>query len=146
MNDLVAFINARYDEREKIAHAADGARWEAQGGAVWDERNGSVVAGFTRVYPETAIELDEGDARHMALNDPAAVLADIAMKRRILNEHRENPDCPGECMPGFIELAIVEENDGTLREVERFPFPCRTVRLLGSEFDTHPDYQKGWAP
>lgn len=162
MNDLVAFINARYDEKERTALAARSATEKAQTTgaaqtAVWtvEPYHPSEPGAFpTGIWVVTGPDGEEGvavvngsyRADHMALNDPAAVLADIAMKRRILDEHREDPDCPGECMPGCVELAIVEENDGTLREVERFPFPCRTVRLLGSEFDTHPDYQNSWRP
>ena len=141
MNDLVAFINARYDEREKVANAADGARWEAQGGAVWDERNGSVVAGFTRVYPECAIEMDEGDTRHIALNDPAAALADIAMKRRILELWED---------PAEVRHPTDRHDSRDWSEVDEQVAAAEAidhvVRLLASEFDTHPDYQKGWAP
>lgn len=69
--DIVAFLNARYDEREAIALAA------ARYGGTWPTGSGDTVT------PELA---------HARANDPATVLADLESKRLILGTH-SHPHC-----------------------------------------------------
>ena len=73
--DLIAFLRARFDEEEAIALAACGdpgcGVWAAvEGGVDFDQYE---VGG---IHPATAA--------HIARHDPAHVLRDIAVKRRIV--------------------------------------------------------------
>ena len=81
VTSLPDFLNARYDDREVAARAAagDGARWHASEVEPAVYADGSPVA----VGPWGCV-MDESQAAHIAANDPAYVLADIASKRKIL--------------------------------------------------------------
>ena len=97
VDELVAFVRARLDERERVALAADPGPWEvgptfgARDSRVYvreadhpgiDTIGTCVIAG--QVANKTRFR---ENAAHIALNDPAAVLADIAAKRAILDMH-----------------------------------------------------------
>lgn len=149
MNDLVEFLAARYGEKETAALAARSATERAQTTgaaqtAVWtvEPYHLSEPGAFpTGIWVVTGPDGEEGvavvngsyRADHMALNDPAAALADVAMKRRILELHTGSHEC-----------SVMERG-----EIDGYHFvleseACTTARLLGSEFSGHPDYQERW--
>lgn len=95
MDELLQFLRARYDHEEQVARAAsrDGAaRWlaadhPADNYAVTDDK-GQPVA-----YSEGSP--NEEQSAHIALHDPARVLADVAAKRQVLaicqsTEHQDS--------------------------------------------------------
>ncbi|MGP4085473.1 DUF6221 family protein [Streptomyces sp. KR55] len=153
--DLVAFVRARLDEDERIAHAASwadeanawhaepspfGARDNGQRWFIEDAMDDGVV---THVDP--AASDDEGVARHIARHDPARVLAEIDAKRRILAEHQ--PDRFGDCTTCAGPEDFDDDADGH-RTWSRSakPFPCPTLRLLALPYADHPDYREEWRP
>jgi hypothetical protein len=99
MSTILAFVNARLDEREAAAKAAFPGPWRYNPAKQWhlpddypSRRNGEefvaagpldaatcVAATGPADHPQSMV-----DATFIALNDPAYVLADIAAKRRIL--------------------------------------------------------------
>lgn len=87
------------------------------------------VAGGDR-YPSSA------NAAHIALHDPARVLADIAAKRRIIELHvaAESPDTD-EGRDMNVETC------GHCMET----YPCPTLRLLALPYAEHDDYRQEWA-
>ncbi|NJP24437.1 hypothetical protein FLW53_09500 [Microbispora sp. SCL1-1] len=129
---LTAFLRARYDEREQAARAAKPGvnplrgEWSFADMQVRDDAGRLVVK---HTWP------NEGE--HIALNDPAFVLADVDSKRKILDAHHpmepargrgQDPLC-AECSHGPDEYYTVD-------------YPCLTVRLLAEPFASHPDYPK----
>lgn len=94
MTELTEFLTARLDEREAVAKAATGAPWEEFNGSILSKAGGLTTVAETHNLEVTGIEgytypPDEqqlADARHIAGNDPAFVLADIAAKRRIIED------------------------------------------------------------
>jgi hypothetical protein len=77
--------------------------------------------------------------------DPARVLADVAAKRAILDEH-----APRELMamgddlysyPGMY-CGCCSPRDPQQRQRH----PCRTLRLLATAYADHPDFDPAWQP
>lgn len=112
---LVEFLLARYDEAASVAKAATGGGWLVDGAAVIAPG----IPGETHDC-ELASDVSEADAEFIAANNPAAVLADIAVKRRIIAELGP---------PYFIA-------GGSSAPYEA------VVRLLAEPFAEHPDYQR----
>lgn len=138
MDDLVAFLTARLDEREALARAAvegDG-RWR------YSEGGGDVMlvdGGYVAVGP-WGCDIGESYGRHIAANDPAYVLADIAAKRRIILVHQSlfSPEGPP------VHLGLRAQCRACSEAVETWP--CSTLRLLSLPYVDHPDYREGWKP
>ena len=87
--ELVQWLIAVLDEDEVVARAALPGPWKIA-------NSGEVVASESESGPGDLMyvtcdsegllpSVNESDARHIALHDPTAVLADIAAKRRLLN-------------------------------------------------------------
>jgi hypothetical protein len=85
-------------------------------------------------------------ARHIIRHDPAAVLAEVDAKRRMMAGHVPGP--------------LIDESDGR-REAEPdswdepwrrclahdwVAWPCETMRLLALPHAGHPDYREEWRP
>lgn len=144
-NPLVAFLTAQIDERERIARAAipDGGSGDWPWGCPhegMDQKPPSHDMCAHIGSADTEIQIyDEGghsitQAQHITLNDPAAVLADIASKRLILSMHA--PSASGyECIP-CVEL----DADGY-----PIPWPCPTMRALATAFRHADGYRAEWA-
>lgn len=108
MADLIEFIRARLDEDDQTARAARGREWHVREGSVMD--GGGVVA--------TGLQgdLDDAEAAHIARHDPATVLRNVAVKRRLLEIWEPN----AHCQP--------------------------MIRIAASVWSDHPDYRQEWAP
>lgn len=59
--------------------------------------------------------------------DPARVLREVEAKRRIIGEHSEDG-------PYCVTCTLMSD------------YPCTTLRLLASMYNSHPDYDKAWHP
>lgn len=81
-SDIVEFLTARYDEIEAAARAATPGPWGTD--PQFDEGFVTDSDGSYLVYSEGTVDIPT--AAHIALHDPAYVLADIAAKRRLLAE------------------------------------------------------------
>jgi hypothetical protein len=124
VDDLVAFIRARLDEREALAHAVkeNERRWR------YSEGGGDVMlvdGGYVGVGP-WGCDIDEDYGRHIAVNDPAYVLADVAAKRQIIEQYQAVADSRT-AADAWVALRYV-------------------VRLLAVPFAGHPDYREEWTP
>lgn len=151
MPELVEFLRARFDEDEHTARAATPAPWRhglfglTSGADLGTARfEDAVFAGPTghdavRVAGtgEVREEQTAEDAIHIARHGPARVLAEVAAKKQILDEHIcpcPEPDC-GDCGACSGE-----------HHADPTTAPCRTVRLLALTYADHPDYREEWRP
>ena len=153
--ELVEWLTAILDEDERVALAAmSPADWHRSGKSepgVWTvdcshwrmpaaERPPSHdlccrVGGDITIYDEGGHTSEQ--ARHIALHDPAAVLADIAAKRAIIALHKEtdNNDC-----------ILCGWDDGYAEEpVIHDAHPCPTLRALASAYAHREGYSQSWA-
>lgn len=145
MDDLIAFLNARYDEREAVAVAAQGT---IGGGGHWRQEDPFREPGRIVDDCNDTVTYDEGapteeQARHVADNDPAFVLADVAAKRQIIDWHSSRHT--------VVDDFCVEEGGPCTHagesycQIEGFD-DCRTLRLLALPYAGHPDYREEWKP
>lgn len=115
MDDLIAFLNARYEERETRA-------------AEIHRRGCATLTGGAIVYGEPAT-CDCGERDY--------VLADVAAKRRIINEVVPKVDALDDTIEGEYgagaPIGLHEESELLLK-------------LLAQPFAWHPDYRAVWKP
>lgn len=119
MDDLIDWLRAVLDEDEAAARAATPGPW-------WAHRQGDEAI----VSPGVAMDREEGgvsleDATHIALHDPAAVLADIVAKRAILDTYTAWVTIMGSGAKHSVRLAFV-------------------VRTLASGYRYRPGYNPAW--
>jgi hypothetical protein len=148
VNGLVEFLRARLDEDEAVARAASQgpANWhtglgnddwtrdrmlfDRDGNPMWDNEGSQ------------GLSMPEGVAPHVARHDPARVLADVAAKRAIVDEHAllDPPPEPDDDWP------LVCRRCEDRRRHDAMRWPCPTLRRLAAVYADHPDYDQGWAP
>jgi uncharacterized protein DUF6221 len=143
VDDLVAFLTARLDERQAAAEAADRDLGGARGWWVEDDVTVAVPVSDGTGGTKGAFTVARTDfggrpiAEYIALHDPAAVLADVEAKRRLLALHSPTPGPNPSCNTCF---------DGWAAVLEAANWPCASVRLLALPFASHPDYREEWKP
>lgn len=139
---MVAFLRACLDADEHAAIAARDAfgwdsgsgtgRWASgDGGAVWDAETDA---------DRREIVVDEGvptraQAAHIARWDPARVLAEVEVKRRILDEFKPRVDQMDATIEGEWGMGNYPSGESDL-----------LVKLLALPYADHPDYREEWRP
>jgi hypothetical protein len=195
VDDLIGWFREQLDEEERDARLADtGQRWEATVDL-------AACGPGVRTCPETVGDPGEwsrdvnyvvwrcddeqdgcpeaargwsAEARHIARHDPARVLAEVEVKRRILADHARSQS-------GFIWIksakvtnrtdVVAEWANAEGVKVSRVPllvcsrcadwypdamidegshanhgFPCLTVKLLALPYSDRPGYREEWRP
>lgn len=126
-------VDALLDEKEEFIGGED-IRVSLRSREEWP--CASAKYGGHATLPQFAIQAEEvpyAVGMFVARFDPARILADVALKRRILEEHREVDGRCRVCTAHFKG------------EWKRFITPCWTVRDLAWAYHKHPDYQEGWS-
>lgn len=128
MSDLVEFLEARITEDEAVAHAATDGPW------TWDEEqaedesflyapgNVAVIVGYG-MHTQGFLECSDEDRTHIALHDPARVLAECQAKRAMLANIPKPTD-------------VFDPLGGTSVYV---------LRCMAAVYSTHAEYRKEWA-
>lgn len=141
---LVAFLRARYDERERAArfvlsdYAHHEAAWSVPSTGVVDIGEGSIA-------DETILTGDGPLAEFIADNDPQFVLADVAAKRQIVERNEAHAK----------KLARLNEKNsaGTLTQDQawqrsdlgvKLSETRRVLKLLALPFAGHPSFKEEW--
>jgi uncharacterized protein DUF6221 len=132
--DLVAFLNARLDEDERIALAATPGPWHAQEDAVFagSHRPPGYSRGIaiTRASYTGSILDHSANATHIAYHDPASVLREVATKRAII---------------GSYQALAASEDTSRWHEGELFAMEA-VVRWMAAIWSDHPNYRQEWKP
>lgn len=131
MTDIAEFLTARWDEIELTGQAAEKgypAPWKVWPAAPHEPY--ADVTAYVRSADDMMVtgQVENLVTAHVAIHDPAYVLADIAAKRQIFALHVEDK---GYC----VEDEMYSQRD---------PWPCKTVRLLAAPFAGHPDFDPAW--
>ncbi len=119
MSDLVEFLVARYAEEENAAHE------------ILDRRGAAFIV---TMFAKNS-EIPDKFARR--------VLAEVAAKRRIIDEHPITTGWDGDgCdRPICLTCSTTDQSGG----LDGDPYPCRTLRLLASPYADHENYRAEWA-
>jgi hypothetical protein len=150
---IVEFLNARLDEDQAEALATTPVpvpgRWKAardkhapddaplflvQGEDEYEpgsenySGNSPVIAYSAEWQPGA-----EADLRHIARHDPARVLREVVVKRRVLERH------------GTEVCMCIKEYGGDLVQAWYDDEPCPELRDLAAPYDGHPDFHPAWA-
>lgn len=145
MSGLVEFLRARLDEDEALAREAPPGPWLI-GNAVDPTQPCSV-----HTFPGVRLVADGLNwlvAEHIARQNPARTLADVAAKRSVLARHHAAPVPPGnEWAEEYPYCAAhgYKGPDGTVIypvELE----DCPELRDLAGPYGRHPDYREEWKP
>lgn len=155
---ITEFLAARHDEDEAVAQAASPGPWHtnAESDEVLAMDDITVAEGFALSGPQV-----RATTAHIARHDPARVLADVAAKRAIIEDHGWKYADPYESWKGDAyrerygdtrDSRLCTRCGGTsphpnLGEVERRDsWPCTTLRLLALPYAEHEDYDEEWRP
>lgn len=135
---LVEFLRARLDEDEADAKRAVPGPW-AMVGEPRDTTVFSMPAGISVAHGWLR------DLAHIARHDPARVLAEVAAKRRILDELDAMPhaldDGHHECP--MVEPTAWKDPRCTCGQAE---LADRVLRLLALPYAGRPGYREEWQP
>lgn len=125
MDDLITFLRARLDDDERTARRATEGPWEIR--FLGRHDLSTVVRG-----KELLAQLDGNRAAnnsvHMAVHDPARVLAEVDAKRRIIQAEQDRS----------LDDGLPE------RLIDRYE--SDVLRLLVLPYASHPDYRDEWRP
>jgi hypothetical protein len=138
MDELIAFLRARYDEIEAAAGGPPGWKIEHWTAARYDDK----LSGRNwRIDAEPRCVVDGvigDDARFIVLNDPAHALARIAGNRKIVDM--------AEQQPGWLPADARSESERHWDEAAQVMM-AEVLHHLADEFAAHPDYNaRMWGP
>lgn len=125
VDDLIAFLRAMLADDEAYAHAAFGDHNDA--GHWYEQWSGALNVGEEE---DLVLTNDAAVSRFMERHDPARVLREVEVKRRIVAEHYE---LQGWCV-GCGALFMRRAGD------------CPELRHLATVYAGHPDYRAEWRP
>jgi len=151
VDELIAFWRARLDEREQAARATAGPGWDLEGLTCLVFTRAPGVRGIA--WCDNGRDSDGANAAHIAANDPASVLADVAADRALLALHattvrreqfRASDEQIADGKPGWYyedvpDCAICGWFDPAQGA-------CETIRIRVARFDGHEDYKAAWKP
>ena len=147
---ILAFIEARLADDERIARTATAGPWRVAVDEYAHETDASII--------ESAVLMGDGrpqriagpgyvgggvwrkdDATHIARRDPARALREVAAKRLILRGHRPQDDDGWDDPPDVCARCRYDQG------LDTYAWPCPTVRALAAVWSEHPDYDPAWA-
>ncbi|TDC53890.1 hypothetical protein E1281_17050 [Actinomadura sp. KC345] len=128
--DLVEFLRARLARDEQIARACSGVPWKtAPSGTINTEPRdpGDGAEAFV------AKAENEAYAEHIARHGPARTLAEVAAKRRIIDDYEKQTWILGQGRPDpRLEAAQAAREN--------------VLRCLALPYAAHPAYRDEWSP
>ena len=146
MMELVDFLAARLDEDEQAARAASGPRsiWPRWDLSEWYglEEPSSLIGRGSPNHPLggghfTPVALDTAIAVHIARQDPARELREVAAKRSHIERWRE------------VDTWIAEDDRPTIIRNELLSVRRAYMLVLADDaqaYADHPDYREEWRP
>jgi len=155
--DLTEFLLARIAEDEVAARAASigSAEWrldDLDESVLWwpperaeviekERQHGLPLSDHWRGM--TIESAGDQIAPHVVRWDPAHVLAECEIKRRIAAEH---PKYDGYGLGAYCQVCAPCDADGNPDVYDDTHWPCPTLRLLALPYADHPDYREEWRP
>lgn len=126
MSDLVSFLQARLDEDERAAQAA-------QADEYWHKWHDSTFAAW---------QFDDQVAEHVRRLTPARMLAEVEAKRWIIDMWEDDPSAVRTLPDGVHDGRDPDEVETQVAVAEVVD---DIVRILALPYADHPDYDPAWA-
>jgi hypothetical protein len=157
--DLVSWLRAQLDadaEAARLSNTIDPAPWyeDVDYDSYTNQRQGTHGAGLVYAADNVALwdreqsctlSMTAPTAVHVALHDPARVLADAEAKRRLIGNHQaDGKGCCRTCAHWTTDWVDGHKVDRLAYEGVRAP--CLTLRLLGLPYADRPGYDESWRP
>jgi len=132
VDELIAFVRACLDRVERLAREASPGPWKpnAEHDEVLAVDDITVADGFALSGNQLRATVE-----HIALHDPATVLADVAAKRRILDLHVLS------VLDGDTYCALCHMDDGLIYGPGG---ACETVRALAQAYAGWDGWREEW--
>ena len=119
ISDLIAFLNARLDEIERLANQALPWPYGSDPATAWIG-----IPGPTPLYVWA----------HMTAHDPAGVLRDVAAKRRLIERYER-----AVAVPESVSSFVRGQDDGYRQAC------LDAIQDAIAVYSDHPDYRQEWA-
>jgi hypothetical protein len=138
MSEITDFLNAQYDKREAIAQRSASLQLDPENGWGIDGR---------AITPHIGVIHEDDPREHVALNNPAFVLADIESKRQVVELHQPDIKLPNDWYGNDAKCKECGQLWHLIRGSSQPSIPrgCRTLRLHAAPFAGEPGYKKEWA-
>jgi hypothetical protein len=139
MDDLIAFLRARWDDEEAEARSAAevyGARWwwnPSWGLVKGDPDNDPEATSIFSIGEENVAEVWSEVGPHIARHDPSRALREVEAKRKVVEEYAEALRVAG----GYRETRYEEGRREALELV---------CRAYGAAYADRSDYRPEWKP
>lgn len=146
--ELVAWLRSILDEEERIARRVEG-RWTAVSGGYGPEVRVDGDVAWQREVNVQVWQCDDEDdgcpdaargwmaeANHIALHDPTRVLADVRVKRRILDRYETALDAV-DVSAGTVLAGAAKLRHGAYEVV---------LKLLAEPYQDRPGFREEWRP
>ena len=145
MDGLIAFWTARLDEAERTAKAAKeplSGRWHIDtDGNVQDEDTGGGGSAYIACGPWGG-GIADADAAHIAANDPASALADVAADRALIDLYARAKTYRDQVFSSRPEPRSISDE---MRAVTQMLALEQVIKVRAARFSAHPDYRQEWA-
>lgn len=128
---MVAWLREQTEERKRAAEAVTTGPWRAGTRSHGRPSAGEWDIDIVYQYSDESgyIHVDDpADAEHIALNDPAAVIADCDAKLRMIDE----------CAPHWPEYLTVSDDFGAVDLAEK------TIKHLAFAYRHRPGWREEW--
>lgn len=136
---IVEFLEARIAEDEAVAKAARPGPWRYEPGCSSGPRVS--LTDFLMVPEDVGAPCNDMipylDSRHIARQDPARILREVAAKRAVITQSREADEYYAH-MSGNGRIASMAAGNVNA---------CAAIlKALASVYDDHPDFSEEWRP
>lgn len=142
---MTAFALARLDDDERFMRVLTAAG-ERRSASMTGKDMGDGLGLVMELMADPLAHAEIGrwpDGGLMPPTATARLLADVAMKRQLLEIHSPQP------LVTQADRASAEDPDGPWRRCTAHDWamwPCGTVRLVLASWNRHPDYRAEWKP
>jgi hypothetical protein len=135
-DDLVAFIEARLADDQRMALAATPEHWSVEPWRNDHNVEFLVIADYHQGPPAIALK-SEADAAHIARHDPSRVLRDVEALRAVVEECKSTMDWVEELRREGDEALAYRAHVGSLLLV---------LKMFAAVWREHPDFRPEWSP
>lgn len=144
VDELIAFFAARLDEIEQAARAAAGPGWHLEGLTCLVFTRAPDVRGIA--WCDNGRDGDAANAAHIAANDPASVLADVAADRALIAILQVAQEFSDQMFASANPEGIAsgEVLGHRMRAATQVLTMENVIKVRAARFSAHPQWRPEW--